>query len=237
MEAGKRKKKRWGPFFFFFFFFLLFTFENDENLFWVYQNGNFLPGKSTSRRETNEEKWLCPLRKICLLRPCKLTETLRFLTFRFTHTQTSALASNRSCWQKHKRVHYKIMEIEAKTISFDETQWKRSMICDYITASPWWNVILCKVLECHRSTSLPWKGLSHTSPWISTQSIQCEVVCQYIILTSSLPLSVGDHNHSKYLVSVHEMYLGCVCRFPIDLVCATACYTKDVVYKFLCVCI
>ena len=45
-----------------------------------------------------------------------LIETLRFLTFRFTHTQTSALASNRSCRQKHKRVHYKIMEIEAKTI-------------------------------------------------------------------------------------------------------------------------
>ena len=70
MEAGKRQKKRWGPFFFFFFFFLLFTFENDENLFWVYQNGNFLPGKSISRREKNQEKWLCPLRKICLLRPC-----------------------------------------------------------------------------------------------------------------------------------------------------------------------
>ena len=32
-------------FFFFFFFFLLFTFEKDRNLFWVYQNGNFLPGK------------------------------------------------------------------------------------------------------------------------------------------------------------------------------------------------
>ena len=29
---------------FFFSSFLLFTFENDENLFWVYQNGNFLPG-------------------------------------------------------------------------------------------------------------------------------------------------------------------------------------------------
>ena len=68
MQAGKRQKKRWGPFFFFFFF-LLFTFENDENLFWVYQNGNFLPGKSISRREKNQEKWLCPLRKICLLRP------------------------------------------------------------------------------------------------------------------------------------------------------------------------
>ena len=37
-------------------FFLLFTFENDENLFWVYQNGNFLPGKSISRREKNQEK-------------------------------------------------------------------------------------------------------------------------------------------------------------------------------------
>ena len=58
-------------FFFFFFFFLLFTFENDENLFWVYQIGNFLPGKSISRREKNQEKWLCPLRKICLLRPCQ----------------------------------------------------------------------------------------------------------------------------------------------------------------------
>ena len=66
MEAGKRQKKRWGPFF----FFLLFTFENDKNLFWVYQNGNLLPGKSISRREKNQEKWLRPLRKICLLRPC-----------------------------------------------------------------------------------------------------------------------------------------------------------------------
>ena len=84
----------------------------------------------------------------------------------------------------------------------------------------------CKVLECHWSTSLPWKGLSHTSPWKSTQSIQCEVVCQYIILTSSLPLSAGDHNHSNYLVSVHEMYLGCVCHFPTDLAWTTACYTR-----------
>ena len=42
--------------FFFFFFFLLFTFENDENLSWVYQNGNFLPGKNISRREKNQEK-------------------------------------------------------------------------------------------------------------------------------------------------------------------------------------
>ena len=51
------------------FFFLLFTFENDENLFWSTKMGFFLPGKSISRREKNQEKWLCPLRKICLLRP------------------------------------------------------------------------------------------------------------------------------------------------------------------------
>ena len=108
-----------------------------------------------------------------------------------------------------------------------ETQDQWSVITSL--QSSWWNVILCKVLECHRSIWLQGKGLSHTSPWISTQSIQCEVVCQYIIITSSLPLSAGCHNHSKYLVSVHEMYLGCVW--------ATACYTKDVVYKFLCVCI
>ena len=59
---------------------------------------------------------LCLCLCLCSEFAKSLIETLRFLTFRFTHTQTSALASNRSCWQKHKRVHYKIMEIEAKTI-------------------------------------------------------------------------------------------------------------------------
>ena len=36
---------------FYFIFFLLFTFQNHLNLFWVYQNGNFLPGKGISLRE------------------------------------------------------------------------------------------------------------------------------------------------------------------------------------------
>ena len=47
------KVKKWGDFLSFFFFSLLlfrfclvFTFQNHWNLFWVYQNGNFLPGKS-----------------------------------------------------------------------------------------------------------------------------------------------------------------------------------------------
>ena len=49
--SRKTSEKEVRTFFFFFFFF-----ENDENLFWVYQNGNFLPGKSISRREKNQEK-------------------------------------------------------------------------------------------------------------------------------------------------------------------------------------
>ena len=61
----------WGWFFFLFCFvclFVFFTFQNHSNLFWVYQNGNFLPGKSISCQEKNQEKWLCPIRKIFLLR-------------------------------------------------------------------------------------------------------------------------------------------------------------------------
>ena len=41
MEVGKVVKRDEDPFFFFCFC----TFENDRNLFRVYQNGNFLPGK------------------------------------------------------------------------------------------------------------------------------------------------------------------------------------------------
>ena len=55
-----------GPFFlkfFYLFFFFFFTFENDRNLFWVYQNGNFLPGKSISQREKNQEKMTLPPQK------------------------------------------------------------------------------------------------------------------------------------------------------------------------------
>ena len=66
---GKREKFENEERIFFFFFFLLF--QNDENLFWVYENGNFLPRKSISLREKNQEKLLCPpSEKIFLLRPC-----------------------------------------------------------------------------------------------------------------------------------------------------------------------
>ena len=46
MERGNVKK--WGKVPFFFFFMLL-SFQNDWNLFWVYQNGNFLPGITICR--------------------------------------------------------------------------------------------------------------------------------------------------------------------------------------------
>ena len=39
---------------------LFFTFQNHWNLLWVYQNGNFLPGKSISLWEKHQEKWLWP---------------------------------------------------------------------------------------------------------------------------------------------------------------------------------
>ena len=50
-EGEKSSKMRSEPF-----FFLLFTFQNDKNLFWVYQNGNFLSGRSISRQEKDQEK-------------------------------------------------------------------------------------------------------------------------------------------------------------------------------------
>ena len=55
MEEGKVIKR--GP------FFSLFTSENDGNLFWVYQNGNFLPGKSISRRDKKSGKMTLPPQK------------------------------------------------------------------------------------------------------------------------------------------------------------------------------
>ena len=71
MEGGKKEKDRNLFIYFFYFFYFLFlilfyliffTFQNDENLFWGYQNRNFLPGKSISHREMLCEM-LFPTRK------------------------------------------------------------------------------------------------------------------------------------------------------------------------------
>ena len=61
------------------FFFLLFTSENDKNLFWVYQNGNFLPGKNISRREKNQENDFAPSEKYACYSPDQTsTRTCKF---------------------------------------------------------------------------------------------------------------------------------------------------------------
>ena len=62
-------RKRGEDLFFFFFFFFSFHFWKRRKFVLGLPKWNFLPGKSISRREKNQEKWLCPLRKICLLRP------------------------------------------------------------------------------------------------------------------------------------------------------------------------
>ena len=60
MEWGKVKK--WGEDFFF-----ALHFSKDQNLFWVNQNGNFLPGKSISRREKKSGKINLPSQKNILV--------------------------------------------------------------------------------------------------------------------------------------------------------------------------
>ena len=78
----------------FFFSFLLFTFEKDHNLFWVYQNGNFLPGKSISRREKNQEKMTLPPQKNMPVTPLPLGHQRvemylgHFSKFRQIHNET-----------------------------------------------------------------------------------------------------------------------------------------------------
>ena len=69
MEVGKVIKRGEDFFFFFFFLFVLFTFENDGNLFWVYQNGNFLPGKSISRLKKIRKNDFAPSEKYACYAP------------------------------------------------------------------------------------------------------------------------------------------------------------------------
>ena len=55
MEAGKVIKSDEDLF-----FLLCITFEIDENLFWVYQNGNFLPGKNISCQKKIRKNYFAP---------------------------------------------------------------------------------------------------------------------------------------------------------------------------------
>ena len=77
-KEGKSRTGRWKNangmrkvvfVFVFVFVFCFSLFKTDWNLFWVNQNGNYLLGKSISRQGKNQEKLICPLKKIFLLRP------------------------------------------------------------------------------------------------------------------------------------------------------------------------
>ena len=71
IENGRRKSYKMRRRLFVF----LFTFQNHWNMFWVYQNGNFLPGKGISHRAKNQERYLCPLWKNIPLTPLVGTST------------------------------------------------------------------------------------------------------------------------------------------------------------------
>ena len=75
-EDGKLKiggkVAKWGEdlvFVLFLFLFLLFTFQNHWNLFRVYQNGNFLSGKSISHREKIRKNDFAPSEKFSSYAP------------------------------------------------------------------------------------------------------------------------------------------------------------------------
>ena len=82
MEVGKFIKSGEELFFFFFFFFFFFCFSllkttktcfGSTKMGIFYREKHFTPGRKS-------EKWICPLRKICLLRPWP--EHLIFTSFR-----------------------------------------------------------------------------------------------------------------------------------------------------------
>ena len=64
---------------FFFFFFFFPPFKNHWNLFWVYQNGNFLAGRSISRRGKKSGKTTLPPLKNIPLRPLSKRQLPQFL--------------------------------------------------------------------------------------------------------------------------------------------------------------
>ena len=60
VEKWKWNEKKWQNEETTFFFFFFFHFSNHWNLFWVYQNENFLPGKSISCRKKKSGKLTLP---------------------------------------------------------------------------------------------------------------------------------------------------------------------------------
>ena len=134
-------------FFFFFFFFLLFTFENDWNLFWIYQKWEFSTGKNHFTPGKKSGKMTFPLRKICLLSPClvglfgtschvlawkhnNMTSSLyvpAYIAYLHGHVLIGGIgASVWVSWNKAERLSRRLNE--------------RGRYVPTLTKLPWWNV-------------------------------------------------------------------------------------------------
>ena len=130
-----------------FFFFLLFTFENDENLFWVYQNGNFLPGKSISRREKKSGKMTLPPQKNMPVTPLpppppmlKIFLSLWIIknTFCFFFTWLNLLASGLSFHATTHTIEVMAGHVRGKVAKYYEryfVHWFNDMVSWIFT--PW----------------------------------------------------------------------------------------------------
>ena len=70
-QKNVRKRGEDLFFFFFFFFFCFSLLKTTKICFGSTKMGIFYREKAFHAGKNNQEKWLCPLRKICLLRPCR----------------------------------------------------------------------------------------------------------------------------------------------------------------------
>ena len=103
MEVGKVIKKGWGPFFFFFFFFFHFTFENDGNLFWVYQNGIFYREKAFHTRKKIRGNDFGPSEKYACYAPANIGFPRVFQTFFiYFHSKNNSMSSRKMSLNKSR---------------------------------------------------------------------------------------------------------------------------------------
>ena len=83
-------RKRGEDLFFFFFCFSLL--KTTKICFGSTKMGIFYREKAFHAGKKNQEKWLCPLRKICLLRPCSFGVTFHSLDV--THSKSTTLSKS-----------------------------------------------------------------------------------------------------------------------------------------------
>ena len=146
-------------FFFFFFFFFAFHFQNHWNLFWVYQNGNFLPEKNISRREKNQENWLCPLWKIFLLTPLIISHAGYLPRLSRSLNSSIVISSFKACWATTWNAWpwicmgwHRVMLSAFKNTSSTTCKWnsKRKWADELMQKGIWMSTLLPELAEFSR---------------------------------------------------------------------------------------